>query len=316
MTEDAGAREAMPMAGKTVLVTGASTGVGLVTARALAERGAAVMMVSRDPHRGAAALAAVQAVAKGPATRLLLADLSSPRAVRALADEVHAQCSQLDVLINNAAGLFRRREVTADGIEKTFATNHLGPFLLTTLLLDRLRGAPAGRIVNVASSSHASSIDWENLQSQRGYHFFKAYVLSKTCNILFTYELARRLANTRITVNAVSPPPTMTDFGRGQGGLLAVMRGLLRLFTFLGIASTPDRGARTIVDLACSEGMASTTGRFFLRGRDRKTKPITYDTAVAARLWQISEALCDARAAPAHIQESGALHNEHVGPLN
>ena len=123
-------------------------------------------------------------------------------------------------MVNNAAGVFGRREVTADGIEKTLATNHLAPFLLTNLLLDLIRRAPAGRIVSVASESHAAAIDWNNLQSHRGYNFFKAYLLSKTCNILFTYELARRLADTRVTANAVSPGPTLTNFARDQGGAL------------------------------------------------------------------------------------------------
>jgi NAD(P)-dependent dehydrogenase (short-subunit alcohol dehydrogenase family) len=135
--------------------------------------------------------------------------------VRALADNLCARCDHLDVLVNNAAAVFRRREMTVDGIEKTLATNHLGPFLLTNLLVDRVRSAPAGRIVNVASESHASAIDWDNLEGERGYNFFRAYLLSKACNLLFTYELARRLAATAVTVNAVSPGPTMTSFGRG-----------------------------------------------------------------------------------------------------
>jgi retinol dehydrogenase 12 len=283
------------MAGKTVLVTGASTGVGFVTARAPAERGATMLLVSRDPERGAAARAAVQAAAKGPAPRLLLADLSSLLAVRALASDVRGQCSELDVLVNNAAGVFRRREVTADGIERTLATNHVAPFLLTNLLLDLLRRAPAGRIVNVASESHSGVIDWDNLQSQRGYNFFKAYVLSKTCNILFTYELARRLAETRVTANAVSPGPALTNFARGQGGALLVMRGFMHLLAFVGVAGTPERAARTIIHLASSKEVVGTTGRFFLRDRERKTRPITYDPEVAARLWQVSEALCAGR---------------------
>jgi NAD(P)-dependent dehydrogenase (short-subunit alcohol dehydrogenase family) len=279
------------MIGKTALVTGSSTGVGFVTARALAERGATVLMVSRDPERAAAARDAVSSVATGPAPRVLLADLSSMDSVRALASDVGAQCKQLDVLVNNAAGVFRRREMTVDGVEKTLATNHLAPFLLTNLLLDRVRSAPAGRIVNVASESHASTIDWENLESERGYNFFKAYLLSKACNLLFTYELARRLAGTPVTVNAVSPGPTMTSFGRGEGGALAFMRAMMRLFRLIGIASTPERGARTMIHLACSDDVAGVTGRFFLRGRERKTRPITYDADVAARLWRMSEAL-------------------------
>jgi NAD(P)-dependent dehydrogenase (short-subunit alcohol dehydrogenase family) len=303
------------MTGKTVLVTGASTGVGFATARALARQAAAVIMVSRDPVRGEAARHAVQAVATGPAPRLLLADLSSLQAVRALASDVSSQCDRLDVLINNAAGLFRRRGVTVDGIERTLATNHLAPFLLTNQLLDVVRRAPAGRIVNVASSSHASAIDWNNLESQRDYNFFRAYVLSKACNILFTYELARRLSGTKATANAVSPPPTMTSFGRGEGGALAFMRGTLRVLSSVGIASTPEQGAQTIVGLACSDAFAGATGRFFLRGRERKTKPITYDAEVAARLWRVSEALCSRRIAQPGEQSIGVAMTSIRSPV-
>jgi NAD(P)-dependent dehydrogenase (short-subunit alcohol dehydrogenase family) len=285
------------MAGKTALVTGSSAGVGFVTARVLAERGATVLMVSRDPERAAAALEAVRALATGQAPRVLLADLSSMESVRALAANVRAQCDHLDVLVNNAAAVFRRREMTIDGIEKTLATNHLAPFLMTNLLLDRVRSAPAGRIVNVASESHASAIDWDNLESERGHNFFRAYLVSKACNLLFTYELARRLAGTGVTVNAVSPGPTMTSFGRGEGGPVVLLRALMRVLRFVGIAGTPERGARTIIHLACSDEVAGVTGRFFVRGRERRTNRVTYDAGVAARLWRASEALCDRRTA-------------------
>jgi NAD(P)-dependent dehydrogenase (short-subunit alcohol dehydrogenase family) len=288
---------AVSMARKTALVTGSSAGVGFVTARALAERGATVLMVSRDPDHAAVALEAVRAVATGPAPRVLLADLSSMDSVRALASSVRGQCDHLDVLINNAAAVFRRREMTVDGIEKTLATNHLAPFLLTNLLLDRVRSAPAGRIVNVASESHASEIHWDNLEGERGYNFFRAYLLSKACNLLFTYELARRLAGTAVTVNAVSPGPTMTSFGRGEGGPVVLLRALMRVLRFVGIAGTPERGARTMIHLACSDEVEHVTGRFFVRGRERRTNRITHDADVAARLWRASEALCDRRIA-------------------
>lgn len=277
---------------QTVVVTGASSGVGLVTARVLAERGAAVVMVSRDPTRGAAARSIVAAAAAGPAPVLILADLSSQRAVRRLAADLCDRYERVDVLINNAAAFFRRRELTIDGIESNLATNHLAPFLLTNLLVDRIRVAPAARVVNVASESHSSSIDFDDLQSERNYHFFKTYVLSKLCNLLFTNELARRLRDTNVTVNAASPGPTLTSFGRGQGGMLGMLRVVMRVFAFLGIASTPERGARTIIRVATAPELAGVTGKFFARNGERETKPITHDAAAAARLWTVSEQLC------------------------
>jgi NAD(P)-dependent dehydrogenase (short-subunit alcohol dehydrogenase family) len=253
-------------------------------------------MVSRDPDRAAAAREAVDAVATGPAPRVFLADLSSMDSVRKLASDVRAHCTQIDVLVNNAAAVFRRRETTVDGIEMTLATNHLASFLLTNLLLDLVRRAPAGRIVNVASESHASAIDWDNLESERGYNFFSAYLLSKACNLLFTYELARRLVGTPVTANAVSPGPTMTSFGRGEGGAVVLLRVLMRVLRFVGIASSPEDGARTMIHLASSDEVAGVTGRFFLRGRERRSNRITYDASVAARMWIASEAMCSRRA--------------------
>jgi NAD(P)-dependent dehydrogenase (short-subunit alcohol dehydrogenase family) len=294
------------MKAQTVLVTGANSGVGLVTARVLAERGAAVVMICRDEARGRAARATVAAAATGPAPMLMIADLSSQRAVRALAAEVGDRHDRIDVLINNAAGLFRRRALTIDGIERTLATNHLAPFLLTNLLLDRLRAAPAARIVNVTSRSHSGSIDLANMQLESGYDFLKSYNLSKLCNLLFTNELARRLRDTNVTVNAASPPPTMTNFGRGEGGLLGLMRGVVRVCALLGIASTPERGARTIIQVATAPELVGVTGKFFYGGREQATKPITHDTVAADRLWSLSEQLCGLAAGEAQSTASGA----------
>ena len=198
------------MSGKSVLITGANSGIGFVTARELAKMGARVLMVCRDPVRGAQAQAAVATTATGPAPELLLADLSSQAAIHALGHDLHQRLAAIDVLVNNAGGIFAHREVTADGIERTFATNHLGPFLLTNLLLDLVRTGAGGRIVNVASESYSSKLDFDNLQGEKSYRFLSAYFRSKLENIIFTFDLAKRLHDAGVTVNCVSPGPSRT----------------------------------------------------------------------------------------------------------
>jgi NAD(P)-dependent dehydrogenase (short-subunit alcohol dehydrogenase family) len=223
---------------------------------------------------------------------LLIADLSSQVAIRNLAKEVDARFERLDVLMNNAGAIFARRELTVDGIEKTFAINHLAPFLLTHLLLDLVRAAPAGRIVTVAAEGFISTLDFNNLQSEKGHHFLAAYFRSKLENVLFTYELARRLEGTSVTTNCLSPGPTVTNFADNLQGMPALFHLILAPmkrvpFLFYGA----EKGAETQIYLASSPELAGISGRFFLRGRERRTKPITYDRGVASRLWSVSEAL-------------------------
>ena len=271
---------------KTMLVTGASSGIGFATARQLAAAGAAVIMVSRDRTRGAAARDQVAGVAAGPEPVFEAADLSSQQSIRTLAAELHGRFAGIDVLINNAGTASRHRELTVDGLEKTFATNHLAPFLLTRLLLDLLFASPAGRVITTTSESHSSRLDFDNLLGERRYSFFPVYARSKLANILFTYELARRLDGTAVTANCFTPGPTATNFGRGAGGLMTVMSGMVRV-----IGRSAERSARTAVCLATSPAMAGVTGQYFVHGRAARSKPITYDAAVAARLWAISDAL-------------------------
>ena len=278
------------MEGAAVLLTGASSGIGLATARGLAELGAAIIMVCRDPDRGRAARDAVATVATGPAPTLLVADLSSQGAIHALADEVRARFARIDVLLNNAGAMFARRELTTDGIEKTFGVNHLAPFLLTRLLLDRVHAAPAGRIVTVASESHSGRLDFANLQGEQRYNFFEAYNRSKLANILFTYELARRLDGTGVTANCLSPGPTRTHFGDNMSGLPGLFPRLMKRIPFLFVS--PEQGARTSIYVASAPDLAGISGHYFLRCRERRTKPITYNADVAARLWSVSEQLC------------------------
>jgi len=275
---------------KKVLITGANSGIGFASARKLAEMGASVIMVCRDPGRGNAAWKEIAAVATGESPTLLTVDLSSQAAIRILACEIQTRFSQIDVLINNAAGIFSQRELTADGIEKTFAINHLAPFLLTHLLLGLVQAAPAGRIVTVASESHSGSLDFNNLQGESSYNFFGAYNLSKLGNILFTYELARRLQGTKVTANCMSPGPTRTRFGDDLTGLPRLFPKFMKSIPFLFV--TPEKGASTLIHLASSPEANGVSGRFFLRGRETKTKKITYNRDIAARLWTVSETLC------------------------
>jgi NAD(P)-dependent dehydrogenase (short-subunit alcohol dehydrogenase family) len=289
---------------KVVLITGANSGVGFVTARELARMGARVLMVCRDAERGAEARAVVAKVASGPAPELLLADISLQAAIRALAGDVRQGCERIDVLINNAAGIFAQRELTAEGIERTFATNHLGTFLLTNLLLDLLRLAEGGRIINVVAEAYPSALDFDNLQGERRYGLLSAYFRSKLENIIFTIDLARRLQSSAVTVNCASPGPTRTRFGDNMTGLAGLFPRLAKPL-FPG----PEKGARTLIYLASSPEVAGVSGRFFLRQRVRQTKPVTRDPEVAARLWCISANLVGLPAAgevPSRMEAAGS----------
>jgi NAD(P)-dependent dehydrogenase (short-subunit alcohol dehydrogenase family) len=272
------------MRGKIVLITGASSGIGLVTARELARLGAAVVMLCRDRERGADARIIIAKAATASAPELVIADLAAQASVRAAAAEIGRRFERIDVLVNNAGGVFNRREVTGEDIERTFATNHLGPFLLTNLLLDRI--ASGGRIVNVVFEVYPSRLDFANLQGERQYGFFSAYTRSKLENILFTFELAKRLSDRRISVNCLSPGPARTRFGDN-------MTGLAGLFPRFAKALFPsaEKAARTVIYVASSPEVEGVTGRFFLHGRIRRTKPVTHDSSVAAQLWRVSAEL-------------------------
>jgi NAD(P)-dependent dehydrogenase (short-subunit alcohol dehydrogenase family) len=225
---------------KIIVITGANAGIGFATACALARQGAGLVLVCRDPDRGKAALAAVGNLAVSP-PRLFIADFARQSSVRELSRELHEQLPRIDVLINNAEAAFARRELTAERIERTFAVNHLAPFLLTNLVLDLIRRSPAGRIVNVTAGIPVSRSSFlENLQGEKHYSQFNAYRSSKVGNILFTYELARRLEGTGITVNCVHPGPVRTEFTRKAGGALLLMSRIFR-----PIMRSPEVGART-----------------------------------------------------------------------
>ena len=277
------------MHNKTVVVTGANSGVGFVTAKRLAEAGAETVMVCRDPGRGETARARIAESATGPAPQLFIADLSSQDEIHDAARDINFAHDRIDVLLNNAGSVFNKGERSIDGIEKTFATNHLAPFLLTNLLQDQLLAAPAARVVTVASEIYSSKLDFENLQGERSYNFFKAYQQSKLCNVLFAFELARRLDDTNVTSNVVSPGPSKTGFGANMTGPARTFTRIMKATPRFG---TPEKGARTLVYAATAPELEAVTGRFYYKEKELATKPVTHDTEIAAHLWHISDELC------------------------
>lgn len=276
------------MHNKIVAITGANAGIGFATALGLAKQGATIVLVCRNSDRGNIAMKAV-AEAGAATPRLFIADLSSQASIRELSANLHEQLPRIDVLINNVGAAFARRECTVDGIEKTLATNHLAPFLLTNLILDLIHQAAEGRIVNLTAGipGFLIPIDFlENIQGEKTYSQFSAYRLSKVGNMLFTYELARRLDGTDITVNCVHPGPVATEFTQKAGGFLSVMSRFLR-----PIMKSPEAGARTPIYLAAAPEVARITGGYFVNCKQKRTAAITYDRAIARKHWEISERL-------------------------
>jgi NAD(P)-dependent dehydrogenase (short-subunit alcohol dehydrogenase family) len=272
------------MQGKVCLVTGATSGIGLVTARELTRRGAHVVLVGRSPVRCEAAVQLLQEHAAGGKVEALLADLSSLEQVRSLARQFHERHHRLDVLLNNAGGMWLRRELTADGLEMTFAVNHLAYFVLTHLLLDSLKAAAPSRIVNVSSGAHRKAmLDFGDLQGERRYGGWRQYCRSKLMNLLFTYALARRLSGTGVTVNAMHPGWVATGFA-GNNGWRG--RGLQLLARWFGLS--PEEGARTVVYLATSPEVADISGKYFVHERPVLSSAASYDEAAQERLWHVS----------------------------
>ena len=274
-----------PMAGKTVLVTGGTGGMGKATATGLAAMGARVGITGRDTARTRAAAADVAAASGNPAVDPFPADMSSQAEVRRLASEVLAAYPRLDVLVNNMGGFWATRRLTADGLERTFAVNHLAPFLLTGLLLDRLTTSAPSRIVTVSSGAHATGkIDFGDLHGEHRYSGQQAYSQSKLANILFTYELARRLDGTGVTATALHPGVVRTGFAaEDPSPTWKLFFPLIRLFL-----KTPQKGAVTSIYLASSPEIEGVTGTYFADRKPKASSRSSYDTAAAARLWQIS----------------------------
>lgn len=277
-----------PMPKKTMLITGATNGLGLEAAVSLARDGHRVLMVGRDPARTAAALDDVKTRSGSVEVESLLCDFSSQESIRKLATEVLTRCPQLEVLINNAGTVSAERKVTGDGIETTFAVNHLGYYLLTRLLLDRLRASAPARIVNVASRGHyRGTLDFNDLGYERGYHIIKAYTRSKLANVLFTLYLAKKLQGTGVTVNALHPGGVASNIWSGAPRWTQPFLSLgKRLFMI-----TPEEGARTIVYLATSPEVEGKSGLYFHDNRPKKPARLARDEAVAERLWNESARL-------------------------
>lgn len=276
-----------PMQGRTVLVTGASGGIGRATAEGLSALGARVGIVGRDRERTERVAAGI-AGASGRDVDVFVADMSAQAEVRRLAAEVLAAYPRLDVLVNNVGGYWAHRHVTADGLEHTFALNHLAPFLLTELLLDRLRASAPARVVTVSSGAQSMGrIDFDDLQGAVRYDGQKAYNQSKLANVLFTYELARRLEGSGVTANVLHPGVVRTAFGQEDG--LRWMRLLLPVVRpFL---KSPEQGAATSVHLASAPELAGVTGTYFANRQPKKSSPRSYDVDVARRLWDVSARL-------------------------
>ena len=273
------------MSGKICLVTGATNGIGKAAAEALAQMGATVVIVGRNAPKTAQLVEEIRAASGNKNVDSLLADLSSQQEVRRLAIEFKSKYPHLHVLLNNAGGTFTTRQLSDDGIEMTFALNHLAYFLLTNLLLDTMKASTPARIINVSSDVHSGGkIDFDNLQGERSYSSFGPYENSKLANILFTTELARRLEGTGVTVNALHPGFTSTGFGKNNPGFLMKIMGVVVPL----IARSPEKGAATSIYLASSPEVQSLTGKYFVDCRVTQPAPQAADRTVARRLWDVS----------------------------
>ena len=280
------------MNGKTVLITGGTGGIGRAAAIGLATMGARVGITGRDRTRAEAAAAVIVRESGNPAVDVFVADMSSQAEVRRLANDLLAAYPRLDVLLNNVGGFWAHRHETVDGLEHTFALNHLAPFLLTSLLLDRLKASAPARVVTVSSGAQSmGKIDFDDLMGERKYSGQQAYNQSKLANVMFTYELARRLAGTGVTATALHPGMTDTSFSaedpsRFFAPLVVVARPFMK---------TPERGAETSVYLASSPAAEGLTGLYFANRTAKRSNKSSYDTAATARLWRVSADLVGLR---------------------
>src|ERR1700674_3294522 len=273
--------------GKICLVTGSTSGIGKVTARELANRGATVVLVSRSRAKGEATQAEIKQATGNQQVELLIADLSLLEDARRLAAEFQQTHPHLHLLVNNAGCAYPRRTLTSEGFEATLAVNYLAPFLLTELLLDTLKASAPARIVNVSSAQHANaSIEFDNLQGEKTYANLRNYNQAKLALLLWTYELAHRLEGTGVTVNALHPGVTATNFvagGKGPGGPgVKLLKPLLL---------TSEKGAQTTLYLATSPQVEGVTGKYFVKSQEKPSSSRSYDQTVGSRLWEVTERL-------------------------
>lgn len=264
------------MSGKVCLVTGANSGIGFETAKALAKMGAHVVMVCRNEAKARVALQAIQSDSGNPDVDVLIADLSSLDAIRELARVVTKNYQRLDVLINNAGVMLTKRQLSIDGYEMQYAVHHLGPFLLTHLLLDLMKASAPSRIVNVSSKLHGmANIEFDNLQAERKFGLLKAYSMSKLAHLMFSYSLAERLKGSGVTVNALHPGVIGSNLGSTPGFVKLFMK-------------SPQRGAETSVFLASSPTLESVSGKYFINCKPVRSSKASYDREVAENLWQLT----------------------------
>jgi NAD(P)-dependent dehydrogenase (short-subunit alcohol dehydrogenase family) len=272
------------MDGKTVLITGATNGIGKAAALELAKKGATVVIVGRNPAKTTETAAEIKAASGNPNVAMIVADLSSMAEVRKVAGTFKANHSRLDVLINNAGGVFTTRQETVDGYEMTFAFNHLAYFLLTNLLLDTLKASREARIISVSSGAHNNGrINFDDINAKNGYNT-NAYDDSKLANLLFTYELARCLQGSSVTANALHPGFVATGFGNNTTGLMKFAIRLLKPFML-----KPEQGADTIIYLASSPQVANINGKYWYKRKAIPSSSASYDEAAQKKLWAVSE---------------------------
>lgn len=273
------------MKGRVCLITGGTNGIGLETARALAKMGAKVVIVGRNPAKTEDTVAQLKQSTGSQHIDYLIADLSLMAQVRQLADDFKARYDRLDVLLNNAGAMFTNRQLTSEGLEMTFALNHLSYFMLTNLLLDILVDTAPARIINVSSDAHRiGELDFDNLQGEKSWHAFKIYGASKLMNILFTKELAHRLENTGVTANALHPGMVSTSFGRNNGAIWNFIFMLTRPFS-----KSPADGAKTSVYVASAPELTTVSGQYFDDAQLKQPSKAAYDVEAQQRLWTISE---------------------------
>jgi NAD(P)-dependent dehydrogenase (short-subunit alcohol dehydrogenase family) len=293
------------MQGKVCIVTGATSGIGKATALGLARQQATVVLVVRNQAKGEAARQEIQSAASNQNVDLLLADLSSQASIRQLASAITERYPQVHVLINNAGVFMLKRRETVDGLETTFAVNHLAPFLLTQLLLDTLQASAPARIVNVCSDAHTSGhIHWQDIQLQQGYGVWRAYAQSKLAMLLCSYELARRLEGQAVTVNCVHPGFVFTNMGMNNVG----PRTQSFAKAILGrLGSSPEKGARTSIYLATSPEVDQVSSRYFAKCKPTASSPRSYNEADQQRLWEESARLVHLSEALSAPKQQGDL---------
>jgi NAD(P)-dependent dehydrogenase (short-subunit alcohol dehydrogenase family) len=276
------------MQGKVCMVTGATAGIGQAAAMLLAQHGATVVGVGRNPAKNEFSTTMIKDQTGNPSVEYLLADLSSQEEISTLAQQFQNKYDRLDVLVNNAGATFGERLESVDGIEMTFALNHLGYFLLTKLLSNILEASAPSRVINVSSSLHKlGKINFDDIPFKSGYARSKAYQRSKLANIAFTYELARLFSNQKVTVNAMNPGLVATNVGQTAGGISAKAKGLVDKIAGL----TPEEGAQTIIYLATSPEVNGVTGRYFVKEKSVPSSKISYDLEFCRKLWAVSESL-------------------------